>query len=248
MLPRLIFKYKPITSLVDLQRVIDIIKNNKLFIPNRTELNDPLEGQGFRYCPGYAGCSMYIENDLEDPVVKEILNRYRILSLSANGFSPQLWAHYANTYSGICFCYRTDKSFNKIQKVIYSEQKRDFLIMDKSFGDLSMYFLNKEKGWDYEEEWRIVRKSTGEDKSNFFNYDSEDLACVIIGNQMDSTILEILLKYIPKNVPVLKAKPGYESYKTIILPIDYEYQNDGSKVDGIYDVNDLVKYLERENK
>ena len=243
MLPKLVFKYKAIASIDGLIQTIDIIKNNRLYFPNRTKLNDPLEGQGVDFCPGYAGCSMSSLNDLENPVVKEMLDQYRILSLSSNGFSPQLWAHYGNTYSGICFCYKTDKSFNKIQKVVYSKQKQDFIIIDDACDDLSMYFLNKENGWAYEEEWRIVQRSTSNDDSNFFSYASDDLACIIVGDKMDSIILEILLKFIPKDVPVLKAKPGFESYKTIMLPINYKYQYDGSKIDGISNAEGLLKFF-----
>ena len=180
MLPRLVFKYKSIATIDRLAWTIDTIKNNRLFFPDRTRLNDPLEGQAVDLCPSYAGCSMYSVNDLEDPYVKEELNQYSILSLSSDGFSPQLWAHYGDIYSGICFCYRTDKTFEGIKKVNYLAGPKDSIGVSNDFPDCEDFFLYKQMGWSYEAEWRIVQKFTEERKPTYFTYELDDLACIIV--------------------------------------------------------------------
>ena len=46
-IPKYLFKYKSISSLEDVERFLDIIKNNRIYYPTYKQLNDPLEGAGF---------------------------------------------------------------------------------------------------------------------------------------------------------------------------------------------------------
>ncbi len=53
-----IYKYKSVDNIQNLEHTLDIIKNNRLYLPNRNQLNDPLEGvtdMDF----GFAGCRYY---------------------------------------------------------------------------------------------------------------------------------------------------------------------------------------------
>lgn len=43
LLPDLLFKYKALNTKEDLIRTIDIIKNHRLYMPYRKQLNDPFE-------------------------------------------------------------------------------------------------------------------------------------------------------------------------------------------------------------
>ena len=47
----------------------------------------------------------------------------------------------------------------------------------------SNWFL-KQKGWEYEREWRIVEEST----SNYFDYNPGELVGIILGTNLDSHI------------------------------------------------------------
>lgn len=185
MFPELVFKYKSIATDEELKRIIDIIKNNRMFFPDRGKLNDPLEGQAVDFELGYAGCSMYRNNDLEDPHIKRELDQYNILSLSSDGFSPQLWAHYGGNYSGICFCYKTENTFNKIKKVEYLVEQKEPVFLHGDFPDFEEHFLCKQIGWAYEKEWRIVKRSSERKGANYFTYKAEDLACIIVGQKID---------------------------------------------------------------
>ena len=42
-IPKYLFKYKSISSLEDVERFLDIIKNNRIYYPTYKQLNDPLE-------------------------------------------------------------------------------------------------------------------------------------------------------------------------------------------------------------
>ena len=43
----ILFKYKPISSVDQLARIIDSINNNQIFFPDYKKLNDPLESSGY---------------------------------------------------------------------------------------------------------------------------------------------------------------------------------------------------------
>ena len=122
--PSYIYKYKGISSTTDLIRLLDIINNNRIYLPTSNQLNDPLEGQMISISTdGYAGHSMSLAADEEDMFIRNIKEEYKILSLSERWNNPQLWAHYANCYKGVCLCFSTKGVFGKIEKVEYCEER-----------------------------------------------------------------------------------------------------------------------------
>ena len=120
MLPRIIFKYKPIMfNEMDFQKIQEVYEGNKcdfdnsnykyiseileehkLYCPTRNELNDPFEALQFRlYGNAVAGGSLYSSNRELPPHYEELLSKYRILSLTDNAKSPVMWGLYANNYN-----------------------------------------------------------------------------------------------------------------------------------------------------
>ena len=66
-IPKYLFKYKSISSLEDVERFLDIIRNNRIYYPTYKQLNDPLEGAGFNInIPGSAeiGIHRAVDNKL----------------------------------------------------------------------------------------------------------------------------------------------------------------------------------------
>lgn len=45
-IPKYLFKYKSISGLEDVERFLDIIKNNRIYYPSYKQLNDPLLAAG----------------------------------------------------------------------------------------------------------------------------------------------------------------------------------------------------------
>lgn len=239
MIPNLVFKYKSINSTEDLLRIIDIFKNRRLFFPNRTQLNDPLEGQSVDTCLGYAGSWRYSTYDEEDPYVAAELNQYRILSLSEDGFSPQLWAHYGGTYSGICLCFKTDGVFSKMKPVQYITGQKSRMCEISEFPNWEEHFLDKHVGWSYEKEWRVVEKT----EQTYLDFLLDDIMCIIVGCRINEECLNILKDYFPKTVHILKASPGYRTFCVKVEPIKETYSYDGSSTDIIYTAEELLQYI-----
>ena len=90
--------------------------------------------------------------------IEAMKNNYRILALSEDPQSPQLWAHYADNYTGVCLCFSTDGSLADAHKVSYSDKKPQ----RSPRGEIQLMnavrngFFQKHSGWAYEKEWRVV--------------------------------------------------------------------------------------------
>lgn len=90
---------------------------------------------------------------------------YRILCLSRTKNSSLMWAHYANSYKGICLEFdfvSGDNHFNKPNQIIYQDTPP--IITDsqlRSKTDISReMFLYKHSLWAYEQEWRVFKPNT----------------------------------------------------------------------------------------
>ena len=251
--PKLIFKYRALSSRTDISRFYDIIKNNRLYLPTVLQVNDPFEGKN-DISTGVAGSwySRIMEKDPE--IVKNCKERLRLLSLSADGFSPQLWAYYCHNYSGICLCYTTDRTFSTIRQVRYpavieegetvlspSEERIYRMITDSLFV--------KQMGWQYEREWRMVFQpcSSAKDKEisreKYLVYQPDELACVIIGNKMENDMKEIIRILVPERIKIFEVYTGAVSGKVKLKEYGYQYPGDGSAPDFITSAEELYNRL-----
>ncbi len=209
--PKLLFKYKSVEYSLDLQRLLDGLKNNYLYLPTVRKLNDSLEGKG----------THFILND-SSVFESEKANEYRILSLSATCFSPVMWAHYADNRKGICLGFyrgnrldcRNKSVFQCAEKVVYENSRKVFSCDEKSAvcDDL----LHKRTDWAYEQEWRIIRDADYCMKEpDHFIYDEEDLACIILGEKVLNCVVETIQAAI-KGVPLYRVACDAEGYRLIL--------------------------------
>lgn len=245
--PQHLYKYVSLTTAVQISRLFDILMSHRLYFPRYTELNDPLEGAAIDIpVGGYAGSSIYKQEDREDPFIGGLKAQYRILSLSDDSCSPQLWAHYAGNYTGACLCFRTDGKFSSAKKVQYFQRKPKPKTetmenqLEPSVEDCkkmvySNWFL-KQKGWEYEREWRIVEEST----SNYFDYNPSELVGIILGTNLDSHIGDAIKHCVPSSVRILKAWPGQRTFEILITDGEYQKLGDGSPIPKITDIDSFL--------
>lgn len=245
--PQHLYKYVSLTTAVQISRLFDILMSHRLYFPRYTELNEPLEGAAIDIpVGGYAGSSIYKQEDREDPFIGGLKAQYRILSLSDDPCSPQLWAHYAGNYTGACLCFRTDGKFSSAKKVQYFQRKPKPKTetmenqLEPSVEDCkkmvySNWFL-KQKGWEYEREWRIVEEST----SNYFDYNPGELVGIILGTNLDSHIGDAIKHCVPSSVRILKAWPGQRTFEILITDGEYQKLGDGSPIPKITDIDSFL--------
>jgi len=239
--PNLLFKYKALNDINDLENVLMILSENKIYLPSYTQLNDPLEGVSVAIDLGICGQFITGSVDEEHYFVKKAKDRFKIVSFSSSYDSPQLWAHYGGNYSGLCIGFSTDRTFHNVRKVIYSKHKPSGVRVPNGEGldeVLLESFLHKEEHWSYEQEWRYIEKTD----NRFLELQKEDIGCVLLGHRIRPVFKKIILEALKDyNIPVLKTHIGIMSYKIRILPIDYVHTYDGSTPPFI---DDLCSYCE----
>lgn len=246
--PLLLYKYKPLSSIKDLDRTIDIIANHRIFFPRYDKLNDPLEGSGsnIELTSRWAGISIQIASDRELTPIEEIKKKYRILALSSSPVSPQLWAHYGDNYNGICFCFSTEGAFKNAEPVKYFEPDHVYAAeKDEIIPAVEEGFFHKHKDWNYEKEWRIVHRDGCDneivlDEEEFLHFESDELRAIIFGGKVSDRIKQIIVKSSLTKIKFLKAVPGYQTARINLLPWDYEHQYDGRNKPYI---EDIEKYI-----
>lgn len=246
--PKILFKYRPIDTVEQLIRVLDSINNNRIFFPTYKMLNDPLESSGYVVeLSGYAGISIFRAIDEEDHFVKQRRQEYKILSLTEDCFSPSMWAHYTNGYTGICIGYWKKDTFESARKINYicKPQKNPNAYGIEDVGeplDKEIYesFFYKHSDWDYEKEWRIVSKQ----EEPYFNYNPDNLACIIFGGNMSKETRAHLVNNITPKVPMYYSKNGYRSFSIKLLPLSYEIELNGAFPPFINDVKMLVENIQ----
>lgn len=175
--PKIVYKYKPLVTECDNIYLKDILNNNRIYLPNRKDLNDPLEG----ICDmnfGFAG-SMYYrdENKIHTSFESEI-DKFRVLAVTRSCTSIPLWAHYASKHSGICLGLRTNKSLSEIRKVNYSKKWVPNHLNHSEIGEAYFY---KDRIWQYENEWRLLSDTD----EKYLYFDDDELANVILGINME---------------------------------------------------------------
>lgn len=188
-----LYKYR---SLTNKDYILDIINNHRLYFPTRSELNDPLEGVIQPIHFHTMGSTFFLENGYLQPEFSMMLEEYRILSLTQAWNNMQMWAHYANNYNGICITFKFTEIFEDAKEVKYKSKKlRPIMeedITSEKIRDaiIGRNLLYKSKNWEYEHEYRIIKKTS----EQYFYFPQNCIEEIIFGNVVDmekSTVVEI---------------------------------------------------------
>lgn len=252
--PKLIFKYRALNNREDIDRFYDIIQNNRLYLPTIPQVNDPFEGK-IDISTGVAGDFIRRAMDIDFFAVRECKQQTRLLALSEDCYSPQLWAYYCNDYRGVCLCYYTNNTFSHIQPVQYLDNinEADY---DRSPTRRLIYELirksmfKKQEGWRYEREWRLVfQPELADDDSiikeagQFLDYQPDELAGIIIGDKIEQSTKEIIRALAPDRIKIFEVHTGAVTGKVKLMDYGYRYPGDGSDPDFIATLDELYERI-----
>lgn len=255
--PKLIFKFRSVDTIKEFSRIKDIIQNNQLYIPTIPQLNDPFEGR-INATFAIAGNSITRAQDKDFAPVLDRKRQTRVLSLSEDCFSPQLWAYYCNDYHGVCLCFKTDKSFNSIEPVNYPEPMDvGELVTEPSRKQIykllrdSLY--RKQAGWQYEREWRMVFQPELDDEGieiadakSTLTFNSSELVGIIIGDKLDDDVKKQIIEIAQDKVMIFCVHTGALTGKVKVYEYGYKYPGDGLEADYIATVDELYKRMGNE--
>ncbi len=215
--PKYFYKYKGIRTIEDLERLVDIIKNNRIYIPTRTQLNDPME---CKYMPrvafAHSGNWIISSTHHVDPIVESAMDKYRVLSLSADGTNLQMWAHYSNNYSGVCIEFKNTGELSQAKPVQYLDETPHFKIFyedeftasDREKWVLDSYFM-KSGGWKYEAEYRILKSK----EEKYLPIRNTDIASIVIGHNLAESCRDYIYNLCKeKSIPVYYTWPSDFDY------------------------------------
>lgn len=147
------------------QYIEDIIKNDRLYLNDGTNFNDPFE-------------TLVINKRTNKSTH---INGLHILSLTNSYRNKLMWSHYADSYKGVCFtvqiprylvypiCYSTNRVYknSNIDKLIHDATIKSKKNVCANYSLLSRdkkIALIKDKKWIYEKEYRLVFNK--DDESN----------------------------------------------------------------------------------
>lgn len=167
------------------------------------------------------------------PFIKDFLSKLTVTCFSASSWDNQLmWAHYANSYSGICVEYDFEKMCKYIGFVFpveYSSERPTLSLADLGFEKIEVdddgkwktsetnmsaiisYLLTKNKCWEYEKEWRIINQ--GQEPNTPIFVDVPFVKSITLGLNLDE-----MCKYL---IWDLCKEKQIECYQLVINQYDY---------------------------
>lgn len=181
--------------------------------------------------------------DVYIPLFKEFLSKLPISCFSAAGWDCSLmWAHYANSYKGICIEY----DFNQltefvgfIRQVQYSSQRPLISLKDLGIAGLNpsqeekisyvepnidkilKYLTTKDTCWQYEEEWRLMYVYDKPVDKHFFSMPF--VKSVTMGINIDYLCKRLILDICKeKEIECYQLKLGHDDFKITREKIDVE--------------------------
>lgn len=229
----IIYKYKALNNIIDVNRLIDTLLFKKIYMPTVNQLNDVFECPNIYITYSVAGFSLSQANEENHPITNSYTSNFRVLSFSKIGNSPVMWAHYSGVFRGVCFAFRTSGSFkdnydieyveNHIQVIDGEEHNIDF--------EIEKALRKKYRLWEYEQETRIIVK-TVEDQLYFEN---DDLIALIIGHKVLNE--KRLLNHINRimqiarimNIPLLVTHVSHTTGKIKFIKLEEYGVYDGSE-------------------
>lgn len=186
-----------------------------------------------------------IKETVFEEAYKKFLATINISCFTASGWKNALmWAHYANSYAGICIEY----DFNKLKdfvgfiyKVDYTqprpiisikdlgsikEGKFEVLeITDETAWKLINYMLVKDKVWNYENEWRIIDVQEKPDSPSFISLPF--IKSITMGPKINPLIKNWIINICSdKNIDCYILKLSYDTFeidRTLIDIKNYNY-------------------------
>ncbi|XBT44599.1 DUF2971 domain-containing protein [Pseudomonas viridiflava] len=227
-IPPVLFRYRPLEDDL-LERELDSLNKAYLYAPPFGKMNDPME-------------AFYETGDVSDQLVDEILrssgvgvqnfykplkemtDRFALISLSTTHEYLPMWAYYASNFAGMCLEFRTselstgDLKGEPLLEVEYLTSPAspinliDVLAKDHDV-KVVRRLAQKRIEWCHEEEWRFVTGEVGPK-----HYLDDALSRVYVGPRADPRHVAAICKTLSgRPVEILQGKiNGYSmTFQTI---------------------------------
>jgi len=146
---RVFYKYQAFRSYT-----VNTLANQMLFLSKYEQLNDPFDL-----------VLTHLGRNSGDGSLLEKFSNVGIFSVSEHPISQLMWAHYADSYRGMCIGYAAYVVPNPrvLHPVRYIKSVPKKIFKPESLSQqelLEWYLLSKSRAWSYEREWRFLMGGT----------------------------------------------------------------------------------------
>lgn len=183
-LPTTLYKYYPFEP----NWLPDLLSGKKLRFSARSSFNDPFDSRPAIYSdprdPQFRqeAMALYKQNGIshkerermyqqsvmrtinKDGTLKPLDTSFAelmgIFSMGSSWSNMLLWSHYGDLHSGVCIGFSTAVDFFQLANKVEYQTSYPSMHWSKDRGDeIAKIFLIKQKCWEYEEEWRILKRT-----------------------------------------------------------------------------------------
>lgn len=192
-----LYKYFPLSNDEHLERIISCLKGY-IFFSSPLSFNDPFELAVPIEKPSQADILKFFEGKIQQHVLENSLIRKKLTSninnlwhregatLASNKWlktigvlctteDPKnllMWAHYGSNHTGICLGFNKNEAiFSNAKPVTYTFERPTLSFsshLEISNQDIENIFFNKSKEWEYEKEWRSIKRKTKQTEKEFY--------------------------------------------------------------------------------
>ena len=230
-LPPKLYKYRSLNA-----RSLSILTDDELYYANYRTLNDPFE-LAFEVDVTYRADSKKVKPEAIDQLKRKIKSNIQscfrpnlgLLSLAARNDELLMWSHYAEGHTG--FCLEFDTSIfdpELLKEVTYSKElycvqcrvddNEEGIIVPADNDEYLIGICNtKKEDWQYEKEWRDVRKESGAHK-----FDPAGLTGLIFGFKTNDEQEERVLQELEKRRSRLGGLPSVKLYEARLRSGKYD--------------------------
>lgn len=192
-----LYKFRPLNNL---ERLIDIVIQERLYCAPFDKLNDPNEGiyLGTHHVPGWliGGCGTTIVQAKSASGLRNYEQLSRVCSLSASFSDLRLWSHYADGHKGVAVeidftGYETD--LYPVEYIAALPQHPDYTVLGSPFPE--QILTKKTTHWAYESELRLLQAEP------YYSIEGR-VTAVLLGTRVDANIKAHLRKVIRESIPL----------------------------------------------
>ena len=193
-----LYKFRPLTNI---ERLLDIVLEERLYCAHFEDLNDPFEGVYLsrHHMPGWLGSAgTTVVRRKSVAALRGFEQVSRVCSLSASFADLRLWAHYADGHKGVAveidFTGHEADLF-PIEYLTELPQHADQTVLGTPFAD--QILTKKTIHWEYENEHRILQSQP------YYSVEGR-VTAVLLGSRIDQKLKSLLSKAFGENVCLLE--------------------------------------------
>lgn len=191
----LLYKFRQFSRL---DRLLDIVLNERVYCPEYSNLNDPFEGVFFT--------ALKLRPQGLHDIDPENFRKARVCSFSKDFCDVRMWSFYGEEHRGVAVEIDFENRRDDIDEVSYSESLPSFAIPALT---VRQALSRKTKHWEYEQEFRYV---TNEDR--YYSI-SGRVRRIILGPLFPDENRELLNRILDGRIPLQRTSLNYETVEVV---------------------------------